>query len=122
MLLSFNWPGNVRQLEQATRAAVAICEGDEILPEDFPSWLQDAMRTDADNPEVENAETHSTSEQPKSYEPGELMHDGRLEYIKALEETKYPGTGRWNVTAAARHLNIPRKTFTYRLKKMRMIG
>ncbi len=60
MLLSFNWPGNVRQLEQATRAAVAICEGDEILPEDFPSWLQDAMRTDVHNLEVEDAEIHAT--------------------------------------------------------------
>jgi len=122
MIMSFHWPGNVRQLEQATRAAVAICEGDEILPEDFPSWLQDAMRTDVDSPEDENAEINSRLELPKSYKTGKLIHDGRMEYVKALEETKYPGTGRWNLTAAARHLNIPRKTFTYRLKKMRMIG
>jgi transcriptional regulator of acetoin/glycerol metabolism len=121
MLMSFKWPGNVRQLEQATRAAVAICEGDSILPEDFPSWLQDAMRTDVEESE-EKAEIRHSSELLKSYETGEFINDGRLEYIKALEETKYPGTGRWNLTAAARQLNIPRKTFTYRLKRMRMIG
>lgn len=27
-----------------------------------------------------------------------------MQYTKALEETKYPGTGRWNLSAAARLL------------------
>ncbi len=122
MLMSFNWPGNVRQLEQAIRAAVAICEGDEILLEDFPTWLQDAMKTDVGSPKDEDAEIYSSSELTESFETGEFINGGRLEYIKALDETKYAGTGRWNLTAAARQLNIPRKTFTYRLKKMRLIG
>jgi DNA-binding NtrC family response regulator len=36
MLLNFDWPGNVRQLENAIFRAVILCEGDLLQPEDFP--------------------------------------------------------------------------------------
>ena len=79
------------------------------------------MKTDVGGPKDEDAEIYSSSELTESFEAGKFINGGRLEYIKALDETKYAGTGRWNLTAAARQLNIPRKTFTYRLKKMRLI-
>src|SRR5215468_9461956 len=36
MLLNFDWPGNVRQLENSVFRAVILCEGDLLQPEDFP--------------------------------------------------------------------------------------
>jgi DNA-binding NtrC family response regulator len=36
MLLDFDWPGNVRQLENAVFRAVILCEGDLLQPDDFP--------------------------------------------------------------------------------------
>jgi DNA-binding NtrC family response regulator len=36
MLMDFDWPGNVRQLENAVFRAVILCEGDMLQPEDFP--------------------------------------------------------------------------------------
>jgi DNA-binding NtrC family response regulator len=36
MLYAFEWPGNVRQLENAIFRAVVLCEGDMLRPEDFP--------------------------------------------------------------------------------------
>ncbi|MBI3437349.1 MAG: sigma-54-dependent Fis family transcriptional regulator [Proteobacteria bacterium] len=36
MLLAFDWPGNVRQLENSVFRAVILCEGDLLQPEDFP--------------------------------------------------------------------------------------
>ncbi len=36
MLAAFDWPGNVRQLENAVFRAVVLCEGDVLEPQDFP--------------------------------------------------------------------------------------
>ncbi len=36
MLYAFDWPGNVRQLENAIFRAVILCEGDTLRPQDFP--------------------------------------------------------------------------------------
>jgi DNA-binding NtrC family response regulator len=36
MLTGFDWPGNVRQLENAIFRAVILCEGDLLQPEYFP--------------------------------------------------------------------------------------
>lgn len=45
MLTSNDWPGNVRQLENAVFRAVILCEGNELQPEDFPqiSGLQPTL-------------------------------------------------------------------------------
>ena len=36
MLYAFDWPGNVRQLENAVFRAVVLCESDQLQPQDFP--------------------------------------------------------------------------------------
>ncbi len=36
LLQAFNWPGNVRQLENALFRAIVLCDGDELSVQDFP--------------------------------------------------------------------------------------
>ena len=51
MLCAFEWPGNVRQLENAVFRAVVLCEGDELQPHDFPQ-ISGVMPEIASLPEV----------------------------------------------------------------------
>jgi transcriptional regulator with GAF, ATPase, and Fis domain len=108
-LVVYSWPGNVRQLEQAILAAVAFCEGDVIQPVHFPPWLHKAMKSSG---------TRGTSELSEDGRSIDSSESERSRYLKALNNNKYPGTGRWNLAAAAREIGIPRKTLTYRLKRL----
>ena len=121
VLLSFDWPGNIRQLEQAVLAAAAICEGNEIKPEDFPGWLHHAMKLEIQMPITQPASSSVPDEPSTVIKDDAFSNEDRARYLEVLDSTKYPGTGRWNVSAAARELGIPRKTFTYRLKKLDFI-
>ncbi|WP_425089550.1 sigma 54-interacting transcriptional regulator [Stappia sp.] len=39
MLQAYDWPGNIRQLENAVFRAVVLCEGDHLTRDDFPQVL-----------------------------------------------------------------------------------
>ena len=123
MLLAFSWPGNVRQLEQAVLAALAICETDEIRPDDFPAWFKNVIQAGEDSVAAQPADRVSDAVQAAPVMvSADYSDQERLRYLKALNSTKYSGTGRWNLSAAARQLNIPRKTFVYHLKKKQLIS
>jgi two-component system response regulator PilR (NtrC family) len=120
-LLAFDWPGNIRQLEQAVLAAAAVCEGDEIQPEDFPGWLHQAMKSETHRPTREPATAPPEDKPTAVPECDTVSNEDRALYLEVLDATKYAGTGRWNLSAASRELGIPRKTFTYRLKRLGLI-
>jgi arginine utilization regulatory protein len=121
MLITFAWPGNVRQLEQALLAAMALCEGDEIVPGNLPAWFHKAVTQETERPVTYRSMSHHAS-LGSGLENGQrfLENEERTRYLETLHSTKYPGTGRWNVSAAARQLGIPRETLVYHLKKLRL--
>lgn len=123
MLRTFAWPGNVRQLEQALLAAMALCEGDEIVPGNFPAWFREAV-TSAGKQEITYPSTspHVETRSVPGKDNRLLKEEDRRRYLEALHATQYQGTGRWNVSAAARQLGIPRETLTYHLKKLNLLG
>jgi PAS domain S-box-containing protein len=47
MFLAYQWPGNIRELENTIQSLVITCEGNEILPQDLPPSIHAAASVPA---------------------------------------------------------------------------
>jgi two-component system response regulator AtoC len=105
-LSASDWPGNVRQLENAVARLVALSGGGEIGPEAFTG----------------TAPGESASPPPASDPPPEGSNDAHTlrEQLEALERSVIARTMtavRGNQSEAARRLGISRNTLTERLRR-----
>ncbi|RWR09250.1 sigma-54-dependent Fis family transcriptional regulator [Sinirhodobacter populi] len=89
LLLSYAWPGNVREIINLCELAAAMCDGASVLPIHLPAVITDRASS-------ASLPTNGTSE------------DALLQFLN-----EYGG----NVTAAARAAKIDRSTFYRRLRK-----
>jgi transcriptional regulator with PAS, ATPase and Fis domain len=101
LLMAYDWPGNIRELQNAIRSAALMAES-SILPTHFPGLISESCQTMTD---------------PPSSEKDELGLDQRLEMIEkglliqALNQSK--GVQK----RAARLLGIKERSLWHRLKK-----
>ncbi|HQU87910.1 MAG: sigma-54-dependent Fis family transcriptional regulator [Zoogloeaceae bacterium] len=109
----YRWPGNIRQMHNALRVAVALLDDDEdrIDSTHLPEELF-AMESDSDEP-VERAEPR-----PRRIDVAPLQGTESLETIekRAIEQVLEEEGG--NVSAAARRLGISRNTLYRKLGRM----
>lgn len=102
-LASHPWPGNIRQLINAVRYAIACCNGKTItladLPEDLHSGLPDAARRNDIGDIIPPARLASTSSLNRM-----RVEVERQQLVQALQLES------WVVTDAARRLGISRAT------------
>lgn len=107
ILVSYDYPGNVRELEHALERAVALCSGKVLTPQDLPDCFL-AARTS--QPFV------AGDEQPRSVDGRPLAHSvvdfERQVILDALVKTG------GHKADAARLLNISRKTLWQKLKQI----
>ena len=94
ILLHYNYPGNVRELENIIQHASALTEGNRLTVEDLPGWLK-KMRLQ-----------HSFAEERLPLDEVEKRYISRV-----LESTGY------NIKAAGKILQISRTTLWRRIKK-----
>ncbi|CAN0512847.1 unnamed protein product, partial [Scytosiphon promiscuus] len=69
MLYAFDWPGNVRQLENAVFRAVVLCDGDQLRPQDFP-------QISGQMPDVSNLPSSPFNKAPDIAEPVQSGENG----------------------------------------------
>jgi two-component system response regulator PilR (NtrC family) len=101
-LLTYSYPGNVRELENILERAVTLCSGNRIAPEDIQ--LKQGAGT-VELPEIgEDAAADGLE--------GQLEHIEREAIVKALEQTRY------NKTKAAALLGMTFRQLRYRVKKL----
>ncbi len=100
-LISYRWPGNIRELENVIERLVLLCRSDEVSMADLPANVRDSRAVVPEGvPEPAGA----------SRETGLKAVEREL-ILKALRESN------WNQTKAARQLAISRKTLLYRMGK-----
>jgi len=105
LLGSYNWPGNIRELENAVVRAAAICDGTiriRDLPERVRNYSQDRA---CKRPMTDSSEDPATEEWP-------LLSEVEGRYVaRVLVHT------RGNKQAAARVLGVDRKTLSRMVKR-----
>ena len=93
-LLSYAWPGNIRELEHAIERAVLVARGREISLADLPEPLQVDPSPGGSAPP-----------------PGSLEEIERVSIVRALESTG------WNKQAAAQVLGLRRPTLYSKMRR-----
>lgn len=98
-LLKYDWPGNVRQLENAMFYAVTVCKGNIIKPEDLPAEILEKLNI------AEPANSTNNADNKLSMQDVE-----KVMIINALKQTEN------NVSEAAKLLKMSRSTLYRKIK------
>jgi DNA-binding NtrC family response regulator len=87
MLQAYDWPGNIRQLENAIFRATVLCEGDTLTEEEFPqirAQVEGTVNLDRGEPEPAAAPLEAPAEDRTT--PFRPAAEIRFGILKALDE------------------------------------
>ncbi|WP_310735038.1 sigma-54-dependent Fis family transcriptional regulator [Azohydromonas aeria] len=108
LLLGHAWPGNVRQLRHALRAAVALADGQPIDVEHLP------MLRPAELPAAPRPTQPETRLEAKAGKLNPLQVHERQALLQLLQQH------RWNISLVARTLDLSRNTLYRKLHRLQI--
>jgi transcriptional regulator with PAS, ATPase and Fis domain len=116
MLERHDFPGNVRELENAIEHAVAVSEGDIVRPDDLPAAIRAPRLLPQARPDAEPGGPPAPALEPAAAaaRDGWSIAEVEKEHIQRVLERH-----RGNATTAARQLGISRTTLW---RKLRLYG
>ncbi len=109
ILLSASWPGNVRQLRNVLRYALAVCEGESIQLADLPPEILEASSLPME------AIVQTIEPCQEQVAPDSMQYAERMAILNILKKKK------WNITVASTDLGISRATLYRKMKKYNII-
>ncbi len=112
-LMSYSWPGNIRELENLVRYLLVATDQDHINPEDLPAHYSQKLQIDPGM--VLPSNTHSIA----NHEEAGLTFDNySWEGLERAYAIYLLQKHHWNVTWAARDAGVNRSTFASRMKRL----
>ncbi len=111
LLISFNWPGNVRQLENVLHHAMIMTENERLTLDDIPESIFTASPAPSEN----NASLSGYIKKDNV-----IITDLDLEEMEKSQILKALEKARWKMSKAAELLGIHRNTLTQKMKKYRL--
>jgi transcriptional regulator of acetoin/glycerol metabolism len=110
-LLGYDWPGNIRELRNVIRTALAICEDGVVRIADLPRSFQGARAKALPAPSPAALPTPETPLAPVAAGGNPLEAAEKAAILRAVEANQ------WNMTLTARDLGMSRNTLYRKLKR-----
>jgi sigma-54 dependent transcriptional regulator, acetoin dehydrogenase operon transcriptional activator AcoR len=111
LMLQFPWPGNIRQLRNVLRFALAISEDNRIMPDDLPQELGGQIGPAASAQDMYDQPPDRLMDLGSAIEP-EPNFDRLLASLKR---------NKWNITIVSDELSICRATVYRQMKKFGIV-
>jgi transcriptional regulator of acetoin/glycerol metabolism len=103
-LLAYSWPGNIRELRNTIRTALAICDNHVIRPDDLPVGIR------SPRPQLRGPDDHAGGT-PGNAPQISLAGAERQALVQVIDQNH------WNMTLVAAHFNISRNTLYRKIKR-----
>jgi two-component system response regulator AtoC len=113
----YDYPGNVRELENAVEHAVALAEGPLIRPADLPTALRTPRMLPAREPAGDGARDEARSASRAEEPPGDVRDAWSLAEVEKEHIRRVLARHKGNATSAAKQLRISRTTLWRKLRQ-----